>query len=230
MYRLRVCYGKTGRLAFLGHLEVTGALERGVRRARLPVAYGQGFHPKAKLAFGPALPVGVAGEREYVDLQLTDWIAPQSAVDALAGALPAGFPVRNANYVAANAPSLAAAAAVVVYEVELLGLEPASVKGLERGVERMMEMPRISVERRSGTREYDMDRAVFRKPKVVADRETPTLELWLRMIDQAPVRPDALARLIAGEGEVAGWRHMRVTRMECYAEAGDGLAALSEAG
>ena len=58
---LRVRYGKTGRLRFLSHLEVMRACERSVRRAGLPYSVTQGFSPKMKVAFGPALPVGTAG-------------------------------------------------------------------------------------------------------------------------------------------------------------------------
>jgi radical SAM-linked protein len=239
MHRLRVCYGKRGRLAFLGHLEVTGALERGVRRARLPVAYSQGFNPKAKLAFGPALPVGVAGEREYVDVFLTDWLAASAASEAPADALPEGLPVVGANYVAASAPSLTAAAAAVVYEVAFVGLDPSAAGTLEQGIERLMNMETITVTRRGGPKTYEVGRALLRRPKILPDRDELTIQLWLRMIDQAPVRPDALAAQIAGdlgtatpaEGAQAGagGPYMRVTRMECYAQQGDALVSLGEA-
>lgn len=54
--RLRFQYGKDERLAFLGHLEVIGTIDRCVRRARLPFSIGNGFarsHAHPVLA-GPA--------------------------------------------------------------------------------------------------------------------------------------------------------------------------------
>ena len=68
LFRLRVRYAKSGRLALLSHLEVVRALERAVRRARLPFAVTNGFSPHMRIAFGAALPVGVGGSDEFFDL------------------------------------------------------------------------------------------------------------------------------------------------------------------
>ena len=45
LFRLRVTFHETGRLAMLSHLELARALERAVRRAQLPFAVSQGFSP-----------------------------------------------------------------------------------------------------------------------------------------------------------------------------------------
>src|SRR5574342_830996 len=68
--RVRVRFGKLGRLVALSHLETMTAVLRAVRRARLPVAFSQGFHPKPRVSFGPALPVGVESHCEHLDLEL----------------------------------------------------------------------------------------------------------------------------------------------------------------
>ncbi len=86
LFRLRVVYHKLGRLALLSHLEVARALERTVRRAQLPFAVSQGFSPHMRIAFGAALPVGVAGEREIFDLYLERYVPPEQALAALSDA------------------------------------------------------------------------------------------------------------------------------------------------
>src|SRR5690606_33558809 len=68
-YRLR--YAKFGPARFASHLDLGRALGRALRRAGLPVAYSQGFHPLPKMAFGPPLPVGVESEAEFVDITFT---------------------------------------------------------------------------------------------------------------------------------------------------------------
>ena len=40
------------------HLETMTALLRTFRRAKLGIPHSQGFHPKPKVSFGPACPVG----------------------------------------------------------------------------------------------------------------------------------------------------------------------------
>ena len=87
-FRLRVRYGKVGRLSMLSHLEITHALERLVRRSSLPFALSQGFSPHMKIAFGPALPVGVGGTDEVFDVTLTAYVAPDKALSALKARAP----------------------------------------------------------------------------------------------------------------------------------------------
>lgn len=220
MFRLRVCYGKIGRLRFLGHLEVCGALERAVRRARLPVAYGQGFHPKARLAFGPALPVGTAGDREYVDVYLTDHVPAVAATEALVSASPEGLPIRSAKYVATNAASVAAAVVAAAYEVGFVGLSEGDTAAMERGIEALSRQDAIEVTKRERTRTYALEEALIRRPRLATDRPTPTLELWLALSDQAPMPPEAVAGVVSSE--IDSEHFLRIARMECYAREGDG--------
>jgi len=68
--RARLVYSKKGRLRYLSHLETTTAIVRAMRRAGFPFRYSEGFHPVPKVSFGPALSVGIAGMKEYLDLDL----------------------------------------------------------------------------------------------------------------------------------------------------------------
>ncbi|HEX8908689.1 MAG TPA: TIGR03960 family B12-binding radical SAM protein [Anaeromyxobacteraceae bacterium] len=115
---LRVRYAKTGRLVALSHLETMHAILRALRRARLPMAYSQGFHPKPKVAFGPALPVGVESRCEYLDLELVG-VQDASAVAArLAPALPPGLTVEEARPLDPRAPSISASLRAVHFVAE----------------------------------------------------------------------------------------------------------------
>ena len=49
--RLRVRFGKDGRLAYLGHLEVLNTIMRSVRRAQLPFLVGNGFAQRMRIQF-----------------------------------------------------------------------------------------------------------------------------------------------------------------------------------
>ncbi len=109
MSRLRIRYAKRGRVRFLSHRDVARCLERAVRRAGLPVAYSQGFSPRARLHFGLALSNGFEGDAEYFDVDLVDGRA-HVAVDELAGALsdvlPEGIDVAAVVPIEAGTPSL----------------------------------------------------------------------------------------------------------------------------
>jgi radical SAM-linked protein len=81
--RYRVWHAKKGLSAFLSQLELQPLLERAMRRAGLPLAFSQGFHPLPLISFGRALPVGMESEAEWFSATLRE---PMSA-DALWRAL-----------------------------------------------------------------------------------------------------------------------------------------------
>lgn len=127
LFRLRVVYAMRGRLALLSHLEVTGALERIVRRAGLPFALSQGFSPHMKIAFGSALPVGIGGEREVFDLQLTDYIAPAKVLAALQKAAPADLMPVECAYIEPKAQAASVAYPYSLYEAVYARVLPPAV-------------------------------------------------------------------------------------------------------
>ena len=105
--RVRVRYAKVGKVRFLSHRDLARILERAVRRAGLPVAYSQGFSPRAKLHFGLALSTGYESLAEYVDIDLDE---PESAAEEIAGllqpCLPTGVVVTASRELAPGTPSL----------------------------------------------------------------------------------------------------------------------------
>lgn len=119
LFRLRVTFRETGRLAMLSHLELARALERAVRRAGLPYAVSQGFSPHMRIAFGAALPVGVGGTSEFFDLFLTDYVPPAKALAALQAVSPADLMPTEACYVEPKAAAASVACPVSTYEVQL---------------------------------------------------------------------------------------------------------------
>ncbi len=126
-YRIRLA--KVGRAAFLGHLDMVRLLARSFRRADLPLAMTRGFSPKPRMAFGPALGLGVPslGELFDVDLEhaprgLRTWeatsdsdrveLSPDEVRERLASVCPPGIEiqgcsiVRLAGHVLAKNPDL----------------------------------------------------------------------------------------------------------------------------
>ena len=68
--RCRIRFAKTEAMRYIGHLDLHRAWERLARRARLPLAYTAGYHPHPRIQIGSALPLGVTGDNELVDLWL----------------------------------------------------------------------------------------------------------------------------------------------------------------
>ena len=70
-YKLRVRYSRAAECRYLSHLDMIRALYKAFRRAELPVAFSEGYHPHIKVSFGQPLPLGYTSDAEYFDLQLT---------------------------------------------------------------------------------------------------------------------------------------------------------------
>jgi radical SAM-linked protein len=68
--RLRVTFSKTDHMRYTSHLDVHRTWERTFRRARLPLAYSQGFNPRPKINLAAALPLGFTSDCEIVEFWL----------------------------------------------------------------------------------------------------------------------------------------------------------------
>ncbi|MCL2709458.1 MAG: TIGR03936 family radical SAM-associated protein [Planctomycetaceae bacterium] len=73
-HRIRIRYNKLGRLKFIGHHDLLRTFEALFRRTRLPLAMSSGFHPKVRMSFPDALPLGYESTDEVFDLELTETV------------------------------------------------------------------------------------------------------------------------------------------------------------
>ena len=67
--KLRFQITKDRSIRFISHLEYARTLMRAVLRAKLPVAYSEGFNPHMKLSLASALGVGVVSKSEFVEME-----------------------------------------------------------------------------------------------------------------------------------------------------------------
>ncbi|MEW5901765.1 MAG: TIGR03936 family radical SAM-associated protein, partial [Acidobacteriota bacterium] len=67
--RYEVFYSKSGSARFLSHRDVATHLRRNLRRARIEVAHSKGFHPKMRVSYSPALPLGMAAREDCFEFR-----------------------------------------------------------------------------------------------------------------------------------------------------------------
>jgi len=82
------------------------ALQRAIRRAGFPIEYTKGFHPTQKLSLGPPLGVGIAGKREYFDMEIVPPFDLRSYTRKINATLPDGILVNDMAVVPPHAESL----------------------------------------------------------------------------------------------------------------------------
>lgn len=191
-FRARVCFRKSARLRWLSHLEVVRACERSVRRASLPYSVTRGFSPKMKVAFGPALPVGTAGEREYFDVWLTSYLPAPDVLERLAGAMPADLAPVAVRYVAEAEASLSAAVTIARYEV---GVEPTATVGpreLSEALSDVVAGGELTVEHKGKTKVFDLARALPEEPRAGETDAGLVVNVTTRIGPEGSLRPEAL--------------------------------------
>jgi radical SAM-linked protein len=88
-YRLR--FTKAGDLRLVSHIDLMHCFERLLRRAGLPFASTQGFHPKPRIVFAQALALGVLGHNEVVEIELATPLATDELLSRLNEHAPPGL-------------------------------------------------------------------------------------------------------------------------------------------
>ena len=94
--KVHLVFTKTGPARFLGHLELANLMIRAIRRSGILVKYSEGFHPKPKLSFYDALPVGLQSYSENMVLTVHASQKINEIPDILNPLLPEGIKVLSA--------------------------------------------------------------------------------------------------------------------------------------
>lgn len=139
-------------MRYTGHLDLHRLWERAARRAELPLAYSQGFHPQPKLAIAAALPLGFSSRCEVLDMRLEHEISLEGLREKLQETLPTGIQVIGVESVDEKLPALQTLVASAEYQVTLT--EPVDGVELKRRIESVMASESIIRERRGKT--YDL--------------------------------------------------------------------------
>ena len=121
--KLRMQITKEAGIRFVSHLEYTRTIERAIRRAKLPVAYSEGFNPHIKFSLASALGVGITSQAEFVEIELAKEIDITAAMEKLTEALPMGIHIQAADVVDSKTPKLMAIAGGADYYVRIPCLE-----------------------------------------------------------------------------------------------------------
>jgi radical SAM-linked protein len=150
--RYRITFTKQGALRYTGHLDLHKLWERAVRRAELPLAYSQGFHPQPKISLAAALPLGFSSRSEVMDMRLNQEISLDEIKERLRQNLPGGIQVLNIESVDEHAPALQTQ--VVSAEYEVILTEPVERSELKRRVTEVMHAESLPRERRG--KRYDL--------------------------------------------------------------------------
>jgi radical SAM-linked protein len=142
--KVRVRFTKIGRVRWTSHRDVARMWERGLRRARVPVAYTAGFTPRPQLSFGLALPTGCESIAEYLDMTLDAPVDPAELAQVIGAQLPVGVDVVAAGVIVPGTTSLQEDVSSCTWEIRV----PAMVAGdLDAAVRRVLDADSLPLQR-----------------------------------------------------------------------------------
>jgi radical SAM-linked protein len=197
--KLRIRYAKRGRLRFASHRDLARALERALRRARVPMAFSAGFSPHPKISYLGAAPTGAASEAEYVEIGLARACDPEAVRAALDAALPEDIAVLEAVEAAQGTGSLADRIDTSVWRLELPGL---SLAELAPAVEKFLAAEVVTVAKRTKNGLKDIDaRPAVASAWVGDEAGCAILHMVVRQGTPA-VRPDDVLAALAAVADL----------------------------
>lgn len=204
--RIQITFSKQGALRYTGHLDLHRLWERAARRAELPLAYSQGFHPQPKINLAAALPLGFSSRCEVLDMKLEQDIPLDDLPTRLQSALPPDIQVLNVKQVDERAPALQTQVDSAEYEVTLT--ESASASELDRKAVSVMESASLPRTRRG--KSYDL-RPLIEELQVLDAKGLP-LKIFIRLSarESATGRPEEVLDSLGIEFETTRIERVRL--------------------
>ena len=155
--RLRLTFSKLGPTRFIGHLDLSRTLERSFNRARIPIAYSQGFNRRPRMSLAAALPLGFTSEYELADIWLAEEMEPVDVQREMMRKIAPGISVIHIKSVPLSDPSLQSAVTSATYLVSLQ--DGTNRVEVQEDVERILDANSLLQQRKRGkskVKEFDL--------------------------------------------------------------------------
>ena len=185
--RYRIQFQRGKELRYIGNLDMQMGWERTLRRAKLPVAFSQGFNPRPRFHTAAALPLGFTSECEILDLWLNEPIEPAEVVERLQKNGPPGLQIGETAIIPLNLPALQTQVNTAEYHAVLREI-PSEVN-LPEALETLLAASEL--QRVWRNKPYDL------RPLITSlelsdsnDGEAPTLRMQLSAREGATGRPE----------------------------------------
>jgi radical SAM-linked protein len=207
--KVRLRFRKGGDLRLLSHHDLMRCFERMLRRAGLPFRTTSGFNPKPRLVFASALPLGIVGSDEAVEIEFDAELLAEEVRDRLARQAPAGLEILDARTIDRRRTAQVRLASYC------LALPPERAEGLSDRLDELLRASELWVERtRPESRRLDV------RPYVADLRLADgRLEMDLRVTPNGAARPDDLLSLLGLQDLLEAGAVLERTRLELHDEA-----------
>ena len=209
--RVRLTYAVAGPLSYVSVLDMGRLWERILRRAGVPLAYTQGYHPHPRIYFAAPLPVGYTSECELIDVLLSEPMSPGDLLRALTRQVPAGLTTMAAEEVAIKAPKPQSRMEAAHYVVEIE--TTAGTDAVRAALAALLARDTIMAQRhrRGKIVDYDMRRLIHDLVHVAHEGNRHRIAMNLRCGSHGSGRPERIVpELALGKAELISIHRTRL--------------------
>jgi radical SAM-linked protein len=156
MQRLRIRFSRGEEIKYISHLDIMRLWERALRRARIPLAYSEGYNPRPRISLAAPLSVGVTSQAELMDIFLSKVVSPHWFTAAANQQLSRGIEILEVFPIGPGIPSLQSQVRYAEYKVQV-GTEKES-KDIQAAISSLLAIEHLPWhhERDTGRRSYDL--------------------------------------------------------------------------
>lgn len=192
---IRFRFTKGSEVRFLSHLDQLRTMERALRRAKIPMAYSEGFTPRPIMSFSFPLSVGVLSEAEYGDFELKEALTAEEFRSLYNSHLPPGFRILEAQEFQTKPPALMSQINAASWKITVPNQKAEQV--LKRW-DWLQGQASFFVERqtRKGPRKIDLLPLLFSMWDVEEDKLVTTFHCSSSLGETGNLRIEELARLL----------------------------------
>ena len=176
--RIQVKFIKQGSLRFISHHNLMKLFERAIRRARISVKMSEGYNPRPKIAYPLALPVGIKGIDEKLEMELCEQMEVSELETRLKKQLPENMQITSVEPITSKVKSTVKDVTYVVI--------PKNGKMPEAGkTDELLSKDDVIIQRKGKKRAFNIRPSIER-----IKTDSQSIDLDLKMTPEGMARPE----------------------------------------
>ena len=176
--RIQVKFIKQGSLRFISHHNLMKLFERAIRRARISVKMSEGYNPRPKIAYPLALPVGIKGIDEKLEIELCEQMEGSELETRLKKQLPENMQITSVEPITSKVKSTVKDVTYVVI--------PKNGKMPEAGItDELLSKDDVIIQRKGKKRAFNIRPSIER-----IKTDSQSIDLDLKMTPEGMARPE----------------------------------------
>lgn len=197
-------------MRFVGHLDMMRYFQKAMRRAKIDIAYTEGFSPHQVMSFAAPLGVGITSDSEYFDIEVHSSKSTAESIRALNEAMAEGVRVTGYRLLPEGTPNAMASVAAADYLLrakagwdDMFAPQPLgeALDAFYSGQEQIL----VTKQTKKGEREMDLKPLIYEIRAV--DEEPPAIFLKICAGSTDNVRPElVLEAFLSHYREKQSWK------------------------